>query len=132
MLVGRVSSYFLFFFLMIRRPPRSTPFPTRRSSDLASLGYEVAWIRPMPFEEDSSSLAPLVLMALTAARRTSSGEQEPVVVVVESPTAGQADAVHDQLLPPGVPEPFGPSVVLVVDGQHHRPRHTGLARVWVN
>src|SRR2546426_6224905 len=24
-----------FFFLMIRRPPRSTPFPTRRSSDLA-------------------------------------------------------------------------------------------------
>src|SRR3712207_7055610 len=25
----------LFFFLMIRRPPRSTLFPTRRSSDLA-------------------------------------------------------------------------------------------------
>src|SRR6266568_6467018 len=25
---------FVFFFLMIRRPPRSTPFPTRRSSDL--------------------------------------------------------------------------------------------------
>src|SRR3712207_8919424 len=24
----------IFFFLMIRRPPRSTPFPTRRSSDL--------------------------------------------------------------------------------------------------
>src|SRR5690554_3530646 len=24
----------VFFFLMIRRPPRSTPFPTRRSSDL--------------------------------------------------------------------------------------------------
>src|SRR3712207_8816168 len=24
-----------FFFLMIRRPPRSTPFPTRRSSDLS-------------------------------------------------------------------------------------------------
>src|SRR5229473_1534591 len=24
---------FCFFFLMIRRPPRSTPFPTRRSSD---------------------------------------------------------------------------------------------------
>src|SRR5438876_3781319 len=28
---------FLFFFLMIRRPPRSTLFPTRRSSDLADL-----------------------------------------------------------------------------------------------
>src|SRR5258708_30343427 len=30
-----------FFFLMIRRPPRSSPFPTRRSSDLAvvSLSY---------------------------------------------------------------------------------------------
>src|SRR6266850_6645491 len=26
-----------FFFLMIRRPPRSTLFPTRRSSDLASV-----------------------------------------------------------------------------------------------
>src|SRR5947199_10861943 len=24
-----------FFFLVIRRPPRSTPFPTRRSSDLS-------------------------------------------------------------------------------------------------
>src|SRR2546430_11790402 len=29
---------FIFFFLMIRRPPRSTLFPTRRSSDL-TLGY---------------------------------------------------------------------------------------------
>src|SRR5450631_3627172 len=28
----------LFFFLMIRRPPRSTLFPTRRSSDLARVG----------------------------------------------------------------------------------------------
>src|SRR5947208_6501776 len=28
---------FLFFFLMIRRPPRSTLFPTRRSSDLWQL-----------------------------------------------------------------------------------------------
>src|SRR5258707_730295 len=27
---------FIFFFLMIRRPPRSTLFPTRRSSDLKS------------------------------------------------------------------------------------------------
>src|SRR5688572_31531128 len=30
----------LFFFLMIRRPPRSTLFPTRRSSDLAELERE--------------------------------------------------------------------------------------------
>src|SRR5258708_29630107 len=30
--------FFLFFFLMIRRPPRSTPFPTRRSSDLVPNG----------------------------------------------------------------------------------------------
>src|SRR2546426_8164463 len=29
---------FYFFFLMIRRPPRSTLFPTRRSSDLAGHG----------------------------------------------------------------------------------------------
>src|SRR5437588_1171994 len=27
-------TYLFFFFLMIRRPPRSTLFPTRRSSDL--------------------------------------------------------------------------------------------------
>src|SRR2546422_5205870 len=32
-LLTRVSHLF-FFFLMIRRPPRSTLFPTRRSSDL--------------------------------------------------------------------------------------------------
>src|SRR2546430_5367396 len=30
----RTSSDRIFFFLMIRRPPRSTLFPTRRSSDL--------------------------------------------------------------------------------------------------
>src|SRR5438034_11290915 len=30
------ASTFRFFLLMLRRPPRSTPFPTRRSSDLAS------------------------------------------------------------------------------------------------
>src|SRR5256885_13260324 len=32
--------YQLFFFLMIRRPPRSTLFPTRRSSDLADAGHD--------------------------------------------------------------------------------------------
>src|SRR5690242_21028544 len=32
----------LFFFLMLRRPPRSTLFPTRRSSDLANM-REVRW-----------------------------------------------------------------------------------------
>src|SRR5256885_12784070 len=31
----------LFFFLMIRRPPRSTLFPTRRSSDLTVTGVLV-------------------------------------------------------------------------------------------
>src|SRR6266700_6914202 len=42
---------FLFFFLMIRRPPRSTLFPTRRSSDLLSklrlltLGHAPRWRR---------------------------------------------------------------------------------------
>src|SRR2546422_11338402 len=30
-----------FFFLMIRRPPRSTLFPTRRSSDLAAEARDV-------------------------------------------------------------------------------------------
>src|SRR6266481_580580 len=31
-----VSYLYVFFFLMIRRPPRSTLFPTRRSSDLGA------------------------------------------------------------------------------------------------
>src|SRR5438874_13247751 len=33
-LVSLLSVLFFFFFLRIRRPPRSTLFPTRRSSDL--------------------------------------------------------------------------------------------------
>src|SRR3989449_9456860 len=33
-LVSTRAVFLLFFFLMIRRPPRSTLFPTRRSSDL--------------------------------------------------------------------------------------------------
>src|SRR5215216_4982268 len=33
-LLGRPHCLLFFFFLMIRRPPRSTPFPTRRSSEL--------------------------------------------------------------------------------------------------
>src|SRR5438034_7391960 len=32
-----LSFLFLFFFLMLGRPPRSTLFPTRRSSDLGTL-----------------------------------------------------------------------------------------------
>src|ERR1019366_8317860 len=35
-----VTLHYCFFFLMIRRPPRSTPFPTRRSSDLLVLEVE--------------------------------------------------------------------------------------------
>src|SRR3712207_7576829 len=46
-----------FFFLMIRRPPRSTLFPTRRSSDLrAAAGGgrpdDVAGGRPRPWSVD--------------------------------------------------------------------------------
>src|ERR1051326_2581953 len=78
----------------------------RLVADLMGLGYAVAWVRPLPFEVDASSLAPLVVMALTAAHQASSGESEPAVVVVETPTAAQAEAVLDQVLMPGVPEPF--------------------------
>src|SRR5688572_31639185 len=46
-----------FFFLMIRRPPRSTLFPSRRSSDL-----------PMP--------AIIVLMPMTSPSRLTSGPPE--------------------------------------------------------
>lgn len=105
----------------------------RLAADLMGLGYAVAWIRPMPFEVDANSLAPLVVMALTAAHQASSGENEPAVVVVETPTAAQAEAVLDQVLMPGVPEPFGPSVMLIVDSrQSHRPRLAQMARVRVD
>src|SRR2546426_3724229 len=40
---------------MIRRPPRSTPFPTRRSSDLFGCGS------PQPFEERVGVHAPIIL-----------------------------------------------------------------------
>src|SRR5947199_8974799 len=38
LIVTYVLIYSHFFFLMIRRPPRSTLFPTRRSSDLFRAG----------------------------------------------------------------------------------------------
>lgn len=105
----------------------------RLAADLGNLGYEVAWIRPMPFEADTGSLAPLLLMALTSARRASPAEPEPVMVVVESPTAVQAEIVVDQLRVPGVPEPTGPSVLLAMDSsQHHRARCAQTARVCVD
>src|SRR5476651_2225618 len=39
----------LIFFLMIRRPPRSTLFPTRRSSDLSGLKIRVSVVRFRPW-----------------------------------------------------------------------------------
>src|SRR2546421_12806357 len=42
----------IFFFLMIRRPPRSTPFPTRRSSDLAG-----PFLLPMRRRSEAAHLA---------------------------------------------------------------------------
>lgn len=105
----------------------------RLAADLGDLGYEVAWIRPMPFEADSGSLASLLLMALTRARGTVPGRNEPVMMVVESPSAAQAEAVLDQLLVPGVPEPFGPSVVLVVNcSQSYRRRHPDMTLLHVD
>lgn len=103
----------------------------RLAADLISLGYEVAWIRPMPFESDTGSLAPLLVTALSGARPPFPGQNEPVVVV-ESPTAAQAEALLDQLLVPGMPPPCGPSVVLVVDGdQTRRRRHIEMTRIHV-
>src|SRR3989338_5090 len=37
------------FFLMIRRPPRSTPFPTRRSSDLSRAVLDAIGMAPGPW-----------------------------------------------------------------------------------
>jgi DNA-binding SARP family transcriptional activator len=101
----------------------------RLAADLAGLGYELAWVRPLPFESDSSSLAALLLMALAAARRQSPPKREPVVVV-ELPGAAQAESLLGQLLSPGVPVALSPMVVLVVDNQQ-RPNLAETAGVHV-
>jgi hypothetical protein len=89
----------------------------RLAADLADVGREVAWVRPLPFELDASSLGPLLLLALGAARRPSSGGEEPVVVI-ESPTATQARYLLAQLLAPGTSEIFAPTVVLIMNVQN--------------
>jgi DNA-binding SARP family transcriptional activator len=88
----------------------------RLAADLADIGYEVAWARPQPFELDSSSLGALILTALTSARQSSSRGKEPLVVV-ESPTAAQAETLIGQLLAPDVYGAFALSVVLVMDAE---------------
>ena len=40
--IGICKDYVVIFFLMIRRPPRSTLFPYRRSSDLRGL---IPWVK---------------------------------------------------------------------------------------
>jgi DNA-binding SARP family transcriptional activator len=80
------------------------------------MGYEVAWARPMPFEADSSSLGALLLTALTTARRSSSCGREPLVVV-ETPTAAQAETIVSQLLAPDALGVSAPCVVLVMDAE---------------
>src|SRR2546422_5986063 len=43
----RLTIFSSFFFLMIRRPPRSTLFPTRRSSDLTLAAHKQNTTRPV-------------------------------------------------------------------------------------
>jgi DNA-binding SARP family transcriptional activator len=88
----------------------------RLAADLADMGYEVAWVRPLPFEVETSSLGALLLMALASARRSSSRGREPLVVV-ESPTATQAETLVGQLLGPDAYGGFAPSMVLVMDAR---------------
>jgi DNA-binding SARP family transcriptional activator len=86
----------------------------RLAADLADMGYELAWVRPLPFEVDSSSLGALLLMALARARQSSSRGKEPLVVV-ETPTAAQVETLVGELLAPDAYGAFAPSVVLVTD-----------------
>jgi DNA-binding SARP family transcriptional activator len=88
----------------------------RLAADLADMGYEVAWLRPLPFEVETSSLSALLLMALASARRSPACGRQPLVVA-ESPTAAQAEALVGQLLGPDVHGAFSPSVVLVMDAR---------------
>lgn len=101
----------------------------RLAADLAGLDYELAWVRPLPFELDSSSLASLLLMALAAARLRSPPKQEPAIVV-ELPDAAQAESLLGQLLSPGAPDAFSPTVVLVMDSRQ-RPNLVEEAGVHV-
>src|SRR3712207_9563811 len=57
----------LFFFLMIRRPPRSTLFPYRRSSDL-NLRYVIA-VSGLPEEETRRAVYALALGGLITRER---------------------------------------------------------------
>jgi hypothetical protein len=86
----------------------------RLAADLADLGYEVAWVRPLPFEHDPSSLGALLLMALAAARRSSAVGQE-LMIVVESATAAQAESILGQLLVSEAAAMLAPSLVVVTD-----------------
>src|SRR5688572_31552297 len=70
--------YLLFFFLMIRRPPRSTLFPTRRSSDLR----RQPWLFSLHFRLWTSPRTP----APSSAGRTSS----PAASRVPSPIRSNA------------------------------------------
>jgi DNA-binding SARP family transcriptional activator len=88
----------------------------RLAADLAEMGRELAWLRPLPFEPDATSLGPLLLTALGAARRSSSGGKEPVVVI-ESPTVTQAHYLMTQLLAPGTGGIFAPTVVLIMNAR---------------
>src|SRR5262249_31949466 len=88
----------------------------RLAADLADMGYEVAWVWPMFFEVDSSSLSALLLMALATARRSSSCGKEPLVVI-EAPTAAQAETIVGQLLAPDALGVSAPCVVLVMDAE---------------
>lgn len=89
----------------------------RLAADLADMGGELAWIRPMPFELDPNSLGPLLLMALGAARRSSSDGKDPLVVI-ESPTVVQAHYLLTQLLALGTGGVFVPTVVLIMSARH--------------
>jgi DNA-binding SARP family transcriptional activator len=88
----------------------------RLAADLADMGYEVAWARPMPFEVDSGSLGALLLTALATARRSSSRGND-LLVVVEAPTAPQAETIVGQLLARDALGVSAPCVVLVMDGE---------------
>src|SRR5436305_7819903 len=65
----------MLFFLVIRRPPSSTPFPTRRSSDLEGR----AWSRPIAYRwlryED-----PLSVGRLRSEEHTSELQSRPHLV----------------------------------------------------
>src|SRR5205085_10861419 len=62
---------FLLFFLMIRHPPRSTLFPTRRSSDLIALPCKLSGFKRVRNSSDEARFGVVIVQFVRSEEHTS-------------------------------------------------------------